>query len=265
MNRTFIKAIFFTTLSTLFAFMSVQAQESKTIKLLQPTMKGGLTIMEVFSKRASEHSWADKELSSQDLSNVLWAANGINRPESKKRTAPSAGNSQDVDIYVLIKSGVYIYDPINHALNLVTEGDHRSEIGRPRNDGSMPGGAPEMPGGAAAPGGAPSALPGAGAGGSGGMPASGATGNSTAAASLIMVSDRAKLGMGTDEEKKETGIIDAALVSENITLFCTGNGLANVPRTGAISNKDALKALLKLKDTQYIVIENGVGYSAKTK
>ena len=82
---------------------------------------------------------------------------------------------------------------------------------------------------------------------------------------LIMVSDRSKLGMGTDETKKETGIIDAALVSENISLFCAGNGLANVPRTGSISNKDALKTLLKLKDTQYIVIENAVGYPVETK
>ena len=279
MNRIYIKGIFFTTLLLLCLFTWVQAQESNNIKLTQPTKKGGLTIMETFSIRASERSWADRELSSQDLSNLLWAANGINRSDSKKRTAPSAGNSQDVDIYVIMKSGVYLYDAANHALNLVSAGDHRSEIGRPMGGPRSSGGAPENPGNApadapggpsAAQGGTPSAPPGGGTGARGGMPDRGAggpaAGNSTAAVNLIMVSDRSKLRMGTEETKKETGIIDAALVSENISLFCAGNGLANVPRAGSISDKkDALKTLLKLKDTQYIVIENAVGYPVETK
>jgi len=269
MNSTFIKGILFSTLVVLYAFPWAQAQESKSIKLPDPTKKGGLSIMESFSKRSSSRSWADKELSTQDLSNLLWAANGINRPESKKRTAPSAMNVQEVDIYVFIKSGVYLYDAAGHALNLVSAGDHRSEIGmsmgaRPSGgasgtQGSAPG---VMPGGSSpAPGGMLSAPPGGVTGASGGV----AAGSSTAAANLIMVSDISKLQMGTDETKKELGIIDAALVSENIGLFCAGNGLATVPRISTISNKDALKTLLKLKDTQYIVIENGVGYPVETK
>jgi hypothetical protein len=279
MNRTSIKGIFFTILLVLCVFTWVQAQESKTIKLVQPTKKGGLTIMEAFSKRASERSWADRELSSQDLSNLLWAANGINRPESKKRTAPSPGNSQDVDIYVFMKSGVYLYDAANHALNLVSAGDHRSELisipmGGPRPSGvasSTPGNSPAgvRDGSSAAPGSSPSAPPGGGNGAPAGMPAhtdgGAAAGNSTAAANLLMVSDISKFGMGTDESKKVTAIIDTALVSENISLFCAGNGLANVPRTGSLNNKDPLKTLLKLKDSQYIVIENAVGYPAATK
>jgi len=265
MNRTFIKGIFFTTLLVLCAFTCAQAQESKTIKLPDPTKKGGLTIMESFSKRSSSRSWADKELSTQDLSNLLWAADGINRPDSKKRTAPSAMNVQEVDIYVFIKSGVYLYDAAGHALNLVAAGDHRSEIGMARPSGGAsgtPGSAPGGTGSSAAPGGMPSAAPpGGGTGAQGGA----AAGTSTAAANLIMVSDITKLQMGTDETKKELGIIDAALVSENIGLFCAGNGLATVPRISTISNRDALKTLMKLKDTQYIVIENGVGYPVETK
>jgi nitroreductase len=273
MERSFIKGIFFTTLLVLCAFTWLQAQESKPIKLPDPTKKGGLSIMETFAKRSSYRSWADKELSTQDLSNLLWAANGINRPDSKKRTAPSALNSQDVDIYVFIKSGVYLYDAASNALNLVAAGDHRSELvmsmgarpsgGAAGTPGSAPagaaGGAPA--GSSAAPGGAPPAPPGGGASGPGGD----APGKSTAAANLVMVSDISKFPMGTNETKKEMGVIDAAIVSENIGLFCAGSGLVTVPRIGSISNKDALKTLLKLKDTQYIVIENAVGYPAETK
>jgi nitroreductase len=279
MNRTSIKGIFFAILLVLCAYTWVQAQESKTIKLTQPAKKGGLTIMEAFSKRVSVRSWADRELSSQDLSNLLWAANGINRPESKKRTAPSPGNSQDVDIYVFIKSGVYLYDAANHALNLVSAGDHRSELisipmGGPRPSGGAsgtPGNAPVgvQDGSAAVPGSSPSAPPGGGTGAPAGMPArtegSAAAGNSTPAANLLMVSDISKFGMGTDESKKVTAIIDTALVSENISLFCAGYGLATVPRTGSLNHKDDLKRLLKLKDSQYIVIENAVGYPPETK
>lgn len=268
MERSFIKGIFFTTLLVLCAFAWSQAQESKPVKLPDPIKKGGLSIMETFAKRSSSRSWADKELSTQDLSNLLWAANGINRPESKKRTAPSALNSQDVDVYVFIKSGVYLYDAANNALNLIAAGDHRSELvmsmgARPSGGASgTPGSAPAgAPGSSAAPGGAPSAPPGGGAGGPGGD----AAGKYTAATNLIMVSDISKFPMGTNETKKEMGVIDAAIVSENIGLFCAGNGLATVPRIGSISNKDALKTLLKLKDTQYIVIENAVGYPAETK
>jgi hypothetical protein len=268
MNRTFTKGIFLAALLIVCAFICAQAQESNSVKLPEPVKKGGLSIMEAFAKRSSSRSWADKELRMQDLSNLLWAANGINRPDSKKRTAPSAMNVQDVDIYVFMKSGVYIYDSVNHALNLVVAGDHRSEVamsmgsGRPSGGASgTPGSAPAgAPGGSsAAPGGSPSGPPGGAAGGPGGA----ATGQSTAAANIIMVSDLSKFTMGTDITKKELGTIDAALVSENIGLFCAGNGLATVPRYSI--NKDALKTLLKLKDTQYIVIENGVGYPAETK
>jgi nitroreductase len=264
-----MKKAFITWTATLFVLFTLtwaQAQESKTIKLPEPAKKGGLSIMETFSKRASSRSWADKDLSQQDLSNLLWAANGINRTEDKKRTAPSAMNVQDVDIYVFIKSGVYLYDAASHALNLVAAGDHRSEIGMsmggPRSSGGTPGNAPAGAPGGAPGGAAPSAPSGERAGGPGGDNA----GKSTPAANLIMVSDLSKFSMGNDASKKEMGVIDASIVSENINLFCAGNGLATVPRIGSIMNqKDALKTLLKLKDTQYVVIENPVGYPSAEK
>ena len=66
------------------------------------------------SLRASVREFDPTALKLQDLSDMLWAANGINRPYEGKRTAPSAMNAQDIDIYVLMESGIYLYDPREH-------------------------------------------------------------------------------------------------------------------------------------------------------
>jgi len=146
--------IFLTVAILLSTFGWVQAQELKTIKLSSPNKEGGLPIMKALSLRQSTKDtskWSEKELSLQDLSNLLWAGNGVNR-EDGKRTAASANNKQDVDIYVIRKDGIYVYDAANNALNPVVSGDHRSEIG---------GGGGQRPGGAqgGAPGGAQGSAP----------------------------------------------------------------------------------------------------------
>jgi nitroreductase len=107
-----------------------QAPTAGAIKLSAPAKSGGLTIMEALWLRASVRTWSKRELQPQELSDLLWAANGINRPD-KKRTAPSAINAQDVDIYVVMKGGAYLYDAANHALTPIATGDHRSEVGVP--------------------------------------------------------------------------------------------------------------------------------------
>lgn len=81
--------------------------------------------MEAFSLRASATEFSDKKLTLQDLSDLLFAANGINRKDVSKRTAPSAMNAQDVDIYVFMQEGVYFYDPSNSVLTPVVSGDQR--------------------------------------------------------------------------------------------------------------------------------------------
>lgn len=81
--------------------------------------------MKALSERRSSRSFAAGELKPQDLSTLLWAANGINR-EDGKRTAPSAIDKRDVDIYALLPAGAYVYDPKAHALNPVAKGDFRN-------------------------------------------------------------------------------------------------------------------------------------------
>lgn len=98
---------------------------AKTMKLNSPNLNRGEVVMQVFAKRKSTKECSDKQLSLQDLSDLLWAANGINRPESGKRTAPSAMNKQDVKVYVCLKGGSYLYNHKTHSLDLLTEGDAR--------------------------------------------------------------------------------------------------------------------------------------------
>ena len=97
------------------------------IKLLEPDKTLDVSLMQALSDRASQREFADKQLSLEDLSSLLWAANGVNR-EDGKRTAPSAVNSQDVDIYVCMASGAYLYDAKQSQLTRITTEDLRPAV-----------------------------------------------------------------------------------------------------------------------------------------
>jgi len=99
------------------------------INLPQPVTKGGKSLMQVLSERKSTRDFADRELPMQTLSSLLWAANGINRPDGR-RTAPTGLNVQDTDVYVMLASGVYRYDAKLNILTLVNPGDHRTAAGK---------------------------------------------------------------------------------------------------------------------------------------
>ncbi|UAK43545.1 SagB/ThcOx family dehydrogenase [Bacteroides nordii] len=100
----------------------------KVIRLPKPNLNRNSEVMEAFANRHSTREYAAKALTLTDLSDLLWAANGINRPEEGKRTAPSAMNKQDVDVYVVLPEATYLYDAKAHQLNLVAEGDHRGVV-----------------------------------------------------------------------------------------------------------------------------------------
>ncbi len=97
------------------------------IKLLEPDKTLDASLMQALTDRASQREFADKQLSLEDLSSLLWAANGVNR-EDGKRTAPSAVNAQDVDIYVSMASGAYLYDAKQSQLTRITTEDLRSAV-----------------------------------------------------------------------------------------------------------------------------------------
>jgi SagB-type dehydrogenase family enzyme len=113
------------------AGFSFQASpEAKTIKLPPPQTDGGKPLMEALKERQSSRAFKPEALPPQVLSNLLWAADGVNRPDSGKRTAPSAMNVQNIDIYAALAEGVYLYEPKSNELRLVAEGDHRAATGR---------------------------------------------------------------------------------------------------------------------------------------
>src|SRR4030065_917811 len=83
------------------------AQDTTAIKLPPPEMAGGKPLMQALRERRSTREFDSRELPPQLLSNLLWAANGVNRPDSGKRTAPSARDWREIDVYVATAKGVY--------------------------------------------------------------------------------------------------------------------------------------------------------------
>jgi SagB-type dehydrogenase family enzyme len=210
MKNLFIRFCFTVLVSPLFA------QSPGTIVLQAPDINRGLPVMKALSLRASASDFDTTRLKLRDLSDLLWAANGINRPESGKRTAPSAHNAQDIDVYVFMKSGAYRYDAEKNQLVLVNERDYRKLVADQQVD--------------------------------------------FAAASLIcvLVSDISRFKEGTDSLKLGWAAADAGIVSQNISIFCASAGLATRPR--ATMDQTKLREILKLKDSQHLLLNNPVSY-----
>jgi SagB-type dehydrogenase family enzyme len=194
----------------------ISGQLPEDIRLSTPDMDRGLTIMKAFEKRASSSSFSSRELSLRDLSDLLWASIGINRPESGKRTAPTAVNAQDIDIYVLLKSGTYLYDAKSHTLKGIAIGDNRKLVSDRQTNFAD---APVM---------------------------------------LVLVSDISRFRGDDNERKLSWAAMDAGIVSQNISLFCAATGLATRPR--ASMDMEGLRKLLSLTATQYLLLNNPVGY-----
>ena len=188
----------------------------KVSRLPKPNLNRNSEVMEAFANRHSTREYAAKALTLTDLSDLLWAANGINRPEEGKRTAPSAMNKQDVDVYVVLPEGTYLYDAKAHQLNLVAEGDHRGAV------------------------------------------AGGQAFVKSAPVSLLLVSDLSRLGDAKNTHTQLMGAVDAGIVSQNISIFCSAAKLATVPRASMDTAK--LKSVLKLTDTQLPLMNHPVGY-----
>jgi SagB-type dehydrogenase family enzyme len=106
------------------------AQEPKEIKLLTPQTEGGRPLMQVLKERQSSREFSAEKLPLQMLSNLLWAADGVNRPDSGKRTAPSAMNWQNIDIYVATADGLYLYNALEHKLTVILSEDVRAATGK---------------------------------------------------------------------------------------------------------------------------------------
>ena len=110
--------------------VSVFAGEQRTIQLPKPDMSGGKPLMQALKERKSSREFSSKPLPVQVLSDLLWAAAGVNRPESKLRTSPTAHNCQEIDIYVAMEQGLYLYDAFKNTLEPVIAKDIRAATGK---------------------------------------------------------------------------------------------------------------------------------------
>jgi SagB-type dehydrogenase family enzyme len=203
-------------ISFIFITIEYYPQDLKEITLNPPSADRGYSVMKSLSLRASAADYDTAALKLQDLSDLLWAANGINRPESGKRTAPSAINAQDIDVYAVLKDGVYFYDAKQHTLKFITEGDKRD------------------------------------------LAAGSQINTAKAPVILLLVSDISRFTRGSNEGKMVWAAEDAGIVSQNISLFCASVGLSTRPR--ATMDQQKLKELLKLKNTQHLMLNHPVSY-----
>jgi len=106
--------------------LSAFCQELKPIQLPEPKLDSSKSLAQALKDRKTSREYGGDTLPEQTLSNLLWAAWGINRPDSGKRTAPSAVNWQETDLYVSTTQGMYLYDPKGNALIPVVPGDIRA-------------------------------------------------------------------------------------------------------------------------------------------
>jgi SagB-type dehydrogenase family enzyme len=195
----------------------MNAQELKVMKLDAPARAGGKPLMEVLNNRKSDREYAADKLSMKDLSELLWAANGINRSDGK-RTAPSCRDFREIKVYVVSCEGTYLYDAKAHALEPLTAGDYREAV------------------------------------------AGGQDFVQSAPVSIVLVADMTPFG-NMNEQSRMMASVDVGIVCQNINIACAGLGLATVPR--ATMDHGTLKKVLKLKDTDLLLMNNPVGYPKK--
>jgi len=100
-----------------------------TLPLPPAQTAGGAPLMQALRQRQSQREFDPAALPLQTLSDLLWAAAGVNRFELGGRTAPSAMNAQEVDVYAAMPGGLYRYDPVRHSLLMVSATDVRRVTG----------------------------------------------------------------------------------------------------------------------------------------
>lgn len=112
-----------------FALAVALAAQASDIKLVPPAKTGGMPVVQAIAERKTARAFSERELPAETLSTLLWIANGISRPDGR-RTIPTGHNVQDLDVYVILRSGAYRYDEKAHALVLMNAGDFQAIAGK---------------------------------------------------------------------------------------------------------------------------------------
>jgi nitroreductase len=201
------------------------AEELKPIQLLKPQEGSGNPIIQLLWKRQSLRQFTPEPLPVEVLSNMLWAAFGINRPNGR-RTAPTANNKQEIDIYVAMAKGLYLYDAKANILNPILSDDIRGMTG---------------------------------------IPAQPYVKEAAVNLIYVADYSKMKnyyFGTVRDEVKDLYTAAATGFISENVYLFCASEGLATVIR--AEIDRPELASVMKLRPDQKIILAQSVGYPRKT-
>lgn len=125
--RIQLSILFLLALSLNLSLSAAMAGQGR-MALPAPGKTGGVALSQALSDRRSDRSFADVEVTPQQLSDLLWSTAGVNRPDGKT-TYPVAMGRKDMTVYVFLRQGVYRYDAAAHALEPVADGDHRADAG----------------------------------------------------------------------------------------------------------------------------------------
>jgi nitroreductase len=191
--------------------------EIGSITLPAPQWDRANPLLQILANRRSAREFSPRPLPPEALSTLLWAAYGINRPRDGGRTAPSAHNWQEIEVFAALADGTYRYDAAAHALRLAKTGDLRGLTGVQ----DFVAGAP---------------------------------------LDLLYVADFRKMTDATDEQRTFYAAADAAVIAENVYLFCACTGLATVVR--GLVDRRKLAPALGLAVHERIVLAQTVGYPA---
>jgi hypothetical protein len=120
---------------------AIPSPNLEPINLLSPQTDGGKSVLAALKERKTTRTIREDKLSPQMLSNLLWAAWGVNRQSGPfgqvGRTAASASNSQEIDLYVVLSEGTYLYEAVSHRLDPVVAGDQRAKVSAHSQGGAM--------------------------------------------------------------------------------------------------------------------------------
>jgi len=184
--------LFFVFLALCLAFGGFSpALAKEPIKLSPPDYKSGLTVLEALKNRKSDREYGSGELSRQQLSELLWAAGGVNRDLGGGQvglTAPSSHGDQPMIIYAFTKDGIYKYDPSSHQLDFLLSGDYRTSAGVQSYVADAP-------------------------------------------LNLLYVADMSKVTGDTEAYKLRAVHMDAGHISQNVYLYAASAGLNTITRT----------------------------------
>lgn len=118
------------TIITFIMVISIQQVLAQDITLPLPDRTGGKPLMACLNERKSSRDFNNKEIPLQEISNLLWAANGINREKDHKHTAPTSMNRQNMEVYVILPGGVYQYIDSANVLKLIQSGNYMKSAGK---------------------------------------------------------------------------------------------------------------------------------------